>query len=409
MSGIISEFYQAYLNAFAPDIYYDTSGPATIQSASITFPVARARVSPLHGIGLAILLFLLAIFMTATLRLQTVPDPQSPVWGFYPATILKHVSMSTRSLFKHLSTDIDSKDSDEEIIAKLRDRRYASDNGTFHVLPVPNPAGNETAPRAPSGTPDCPSDLSRQEEALPAIQEAVGLCRRLAPDRPAAFDLDLAMSLNNVSVRLSNLGCREEALQAIQGSVELYRRLAADHPVIFNHNLAKSLDDLFLALSNMGHREKALQAIQEVVELYRRLAADHPVIFNHNLAKSLDNLFLCLSNLGHREEALQAIQEAVELHRRLEADHPVISNHNFAKSLDDLFLSLSNLGHRREEALHAIQEAVKLYRRLASDYSGVVLDPCDFARSLNNLSSCLSGSGHEGKAEQMSKEAAELS
>jgi tetratricopeptide (TPR) repeat protein len=67
------------------------------------------------------------------------------------------------------------------------------------------------------------SDLGRQEEALQAIQEAVEFYRRLAADRPAAFNPDLAMSLNNLSNCLSDLGCREEeALQAIQEAVEFY-------------------------------------------------------------------------------------------------------------------------------------------------------------------------------------------
>ena len=43
------------------------------------------------------------------------------------------------------------------------------------------------------------ADLGRREEALAAIQEAAAICRELAAARPDAFRPDLAMSLNNLS------------------------------------------------------------------------------------------------------------------------------------------------------------------------------------------------------------------
>jgi len=52
----------------------------------------------------------------------------------------------------------------------------------------------------------CLHYMDRWEEALIAIQEAVELRRQLAADQPAAFNPDLAMSLNNLSLCLSDLG-----------------------------------------------------------------------------------------------------------------------------------------------------------------------------------------------------------
>jgi hypothetical protein len=48
--------------------------------------------------------------------------------------------------------------------------------------------------------------MDRLEEALIAMQEAVELDRKLAADRPAAFNPYLATSLNNLSCCLSDLG-----------------------------------------------------------------------------------------------------------------------------------------------------------------------------------------------------------
>ena len=56
------------------------------------------------------------------------------------------------------------------------------------------------------------------------------LSKALAKDRPDAFLPDLAMSLNNLGIRLSNLGRREDALKASQEAVDIYRALAKDRP-----------------------------------------------------------------------------------------------------------------------------------------------------------------------------------
>jgi hypothetical protein len=56
---------------------------------------------------------------------------------------------------------------------------------------------------------------------------------RLAKAQPAAFEPDLATSLNNLSLRLSDSGDRGGALRAIQEAVELSRRLAKAQPAAF--------------------------------------------------------------------------------------------------------------------------------------------------------------------------------
>ena len=54
-------------------------------------------------------------------------------------------------------------------------------------------------------------------------QEAVSLYRQLAAARPDAFTPGLATSLNNLSLRLNDVGRRDEALAAIEEAVELCR------------------------------------------------------------------------------------------------------------------------------------------------------------------------------------------
>ena len=62
---------------------------------------------------------------------------------------------------------------------------------------------------------------------------------QLATARPDAFRPDLAGSLNNLSVLLSDLGDREHALAAIQEAVHIYRELAAAWPDAFRSDLER--------------------------------------------------------------------------------------------------------------------------------------------------------------------------
>ncbi|TCO78124.1 tetratricopeptide repeat protein, partial [Plasticicumulans lactativorans] len=148
--------------------------------------------------------------------------------------------------------------------------------------------------------------------------------RRLAAclQRTAAPTPDLALSLNNLAVRLSALGQREAALEAAREAVSLYRALAASRPDAFTSNLAASLNNLAVRLSALGQREAALEAAREAVDLRRALAASRPDAFTPDLAMSLNNLASFLSDLGQREAALEAAREAVDLRRALAASRP---------------------------------------------------------------------------------------
>ena len=94
----------------------------------------------------------------------------------------------------------------------------------------------------------------------------------------------LAGSLNNLSVRLADLGRREEALAAIEEAAAIYRELAAARPDAFRPDLASSLNNLSVRLGDLGRREEALAAIEEAVAIYRELAAARPDAFRPDLA-----------------------------------------------------------------------------------------------------------------------------
>jgi tetratricopeptide (TPR) repeat protein len=157
------------------------------------------------------------------------------------------------------------------------------------------------------------SDVGRREEALEAGQEAVSIRRDLASARPEAFRPALASALNNLANLLSAVGRREEALEAGQEAVSQYRDFASARPEAFRPDLAMSLNNLATLLSDVGRREEALEAGQEAVSIRRDLASARPEAFRPALAVSLFNLSFELSDAGQYDQAIKASKEAVGL------------------------------------------------------------------------------------------------
>ena len=106
--------------------------------------------------------------------------------------------------------------------------------------------------------------LGQREDALAAIEEAARTYRQLAP---AAFLPDLAMSLNNQSLRLSGLGRREDALAAIDEAVAICRQLAAGWPAAFLANLSSGLSNLADVLTTLNREHEAVAARREAANL----------------------------------------------------------------------------------------------------------------------------------------------
>jgi tetratricopeptide (TPR) repeat protein len=226
-------------------------------------------------------------------------------------------------------------------------------------------------------------DLGRREEGLAAIQEAVDVYRTLATAHPDASLPNLATSLSNLSVDLGDLGRQDEGLAAIQEAVQIRRELAIARPDVFLPDLADSLNNLSVRLGDLGRPEEGLAAIQQAVDIYRELATARPDVFLPNLATSLNNLSIRLGDLGRREEGLAAIQEAVQIRRELAIARPDAFLPDLAMSLNNLSVELGALG-RQEGGLAAIQQAVDIYRKLATARPDVFLP--NLATSLNNLS-----------------------
>jgi Tetratricopeptide repeat len=229
-----------------------------------------------------------------------------------------------------------------------------------------------------------------RQGALLAAREAVDIYRRLASANPVVFEPDLAMSLSNLAKNLSDNGDRPGALVVAQESVDLSRRLARADQRAFESDLATSVNNLASFLSESGDRSGAMVAAHESVDIRRRLARTNPAAFEPALAGSLNNLANRLRESGDRPGALLTASEAVDMHRRLARTNPAAFEPNLAMSVSNLANYLSESGDHAG-ALLAAQEAVDIYKRLARA-NPAAFEP-ELAGSLNNLANRLGESG----------------
>jgi TIR domain/Tetratricopeptide repeat len=144
------------------------------------------------------------------------------------------------------------------------------------------------------------ASLGRRTEALEAIERAVEIRRQLADANPAAYEPDLAASLNNLSARFSENKRGNDAFQAAEHAVKVFRHLAAANPDAYEPNLARSLNNLSLSLGELGQTERALGAVQESTELYQRLASIQPDTYAQDFAVALGDLSDRLASRGQR-------------------------------------------------------------------------------------------------------------
>ena len=129
--------------------------------------------------------------------------------------------------------------------------------------------------------------------------------KNMTPTERAAY-------MNNLSIRLSEVGDRGGALEAVRGAVEIYRGLAEENPGAFSPDLAGSLNNLSNRLSEVGDRGGALEAVREAVEIYRGLAEKNPGAFETDLVRALNTLARILSDAGESDEALRCFIDETE-------------------------------------------------------------------------------------------------
>ena len=257
--------------------------------------------------------------------------------------------------------------------------------GLYRVLAADDPDHREDLAEALESLGRCYFfDLDRGGDALAPVQEAIGLYRVLAAEDPAHRD-DLAGALDLLgSCYHYDLDRGEDALAPVQEAIGLYRVLAADDP---DHR-----DDLAEALELLGRcyffdldrGADALSPLREAIGIYRALAVEDPAS-RRDLAGALMLLGRCYySDLDQGADALSPVGEAIDIYRVLAADDPTRRS-DLAAALQLLGLCYFIDMDQAEDAVSPVREAVGLYRALAAD------DPArhaDLAKALDLLGRC---------------------
>lgn len=208
------------------------------------------------------------------------------------------------------------------------------------------------------------AELGRPDEALAAVKEAASHFHAVAHAATDAFGLELATVETNHSYRLAALGRQEEAAAALRQAVTLWREVAQVEPS-YGPELARSLIRLSVRTAELGRRDAALGAAQEAVAASRQLVGTRPNGSSPELAKALGQLSAVLARSGRHEEARAASLEAVSHYRQLAQLDPYYRA-ELAVALDELALRL-DVVNRRKEAAATRAEAQALRLRLETN------------------------------------------
>ena len=148
--------------------------------------------------------------------------------------------------------------------------------------------------------------------ALATSIEAVDVYRVLTQASSGAYLPDLASSLNNLSVRQSEVGDRQVALATSIEAVTLYRGLVRASPAAHLPDLAISLNSLSGHQAEVGDWQMALATSIEAVDIYRTLVRASPAAYLPDLAMALNNLANHQAKAGDRQAALSGFEAAME-------------------------------------------------------------------------------------------------
>lgn len=246
--------------------------------------------------------------------------------------------------------------------------------------------------------------LDRFEESAQAAETALELYRNMDSTRPGSVDVGIGHVLNNLSMSLRYSGDAEGALAAITECVAIRRRLVAQDARHLSE-LAGSLDNLAMILSDRDEPPAALEASAEAVAIFKRLRRDQPDDHEWSVGAALDNRGGLLWRSGRRDEAIAAIAESVASFKRL-----FVLNRN---AFDvDLYKALNNLARKRWEhnsidaALQTMREAISLLREVASRFP-VQYRP-DLARSLMDFAGWLKETDNHDELIEIADEAISL-
>ncbi|PLX93416.1 MAG: hypothetical protein C0620_07650 [Desulfuromonas sp.] len=160
------------------------------------------------------------------------------------------------------------------------------------------------------------------KRAMKISEEITSIYQRLATANPAAYEPDLAASLNNLAIRYSESGRRNEAIAPAEKAVAIRKRLASENPSAYEPYLAGSLNNLANRYSESGRRNEAIAPAEKARDIYERLATENPAAYEPNLANSFGTLGTIYVELGKPLDGAVFFKRGIETLSRLFLQSP---------------------------------------------------------------------------------------
>uniref|UniRef100_UPI0028E23087 tetratricopeptide repeat protein n=1 Tax=Porphyromonas endodontalis TaxID=28124 RepID=UPI0028E23087 len=119
-------------------------------------------------------------------------------------------------------------------------------------------------------------DTNDRKKAQDYYEEALQIRRELAQQNPEAYLPDVAESLNNLGVLLSDTDDLKRAQDYYEEALQIRRELAQQNPEAYLPDVATSLNNLTILYLELEKKEDAEKAYQEAHDIYQKLASRHP-------------------------------------------------------------------------------------------------------------------------------------
>ena len=208
------------------------------------------------------------------------------------------------------------------------------------------------------------SDLNQFNGAKKAYSKALETFRRLAKANPAAYDLDVAMTLNNLGNLHYKTNDYAHAAEKFAEALEIFRQQSATHPT-YEPLVADTLNNLGNCHMEINDYAQAAEEYVEAWEIYHRLDAAYPTAYDPYVATTLDNMGkLCRKMDGPAPATAEKLTEFLKIYRRLSTADPAAYEPKVAQTLN----KLGTCHMETNEYVQAAEEYVeawKIYRRLA--------------------------------------------
>jgi tetratricopeptide (TPR) repeat protein len=248
-------------------------------------------------------------------------------------------------------------------------------------------------------------ESGKSMEALPAVEKAVAILRKLAGANPNAFELryDLAKSLTALEHLFWDVGRWGDQMAALEDARAISQKLADDNPadVRYRYVLGNIYNNLGSTLFDMGRPAEALAVLEKGRAIARKLADTHPAVADYQdvLAYFDFNIGRSLSEVGKPAEAMAAYGRALAALKQLAEANPKDTQGQYILGFcyNEIGELLAQTG-KPEEALQSYgkaralllvqAEANRTFRRVSGE----------LASSLEKTGLLLSASGETAKA-----------